>query len=116
MIGEQNRYFIIMRPTNAVDGANQPLPTAWERHKGKWARVRGETGMGTIRAASHANGVNTPLDRYSVRFNYDRSITDDMQLREATESGQRFAILAVRHDMAEREWTDVVVEVGGSNA
>lgn len=111
MIGEANRRVEFWKPTGEVDAANQPLPNAWELHKAKWAKARGDTGMASIRAAASNGGINTPLDRYSFRINYDRSITTDMQLR--TPEGDRMNIVAVRHDMAMREWTDVVAEFGG---
>lgn len=113
MIGEFNRRIEIWKPSGAVDAANQPLPTAWVLHKEKWARIKGETGMATIRAAASAGGINTPLDRYSYRINYDRSIGTDMQIRDR--DGDRLNIVSVRHDKANREWTDIVAEVGGSN-
>lgn len=113
MIGEKNRRIEFWKRTGATDSANQPMPTAWVLHKPKWARIRGETGMATIRAASSAGGVNTPLDRYSFRIGYDVSITVDMQIRE--HDGTRYNILAVRHDKATRDWTDVVAETGGAN-
>lgn len=113
MIGEYNRMIQVWKPSGVVDAANQPLPNAWVLHKEKWSRIRGETGMATIRAAAAAGGINTPLDRYSFRVNYDRSITVDMQIRDR--EGDRYNILAVRHDKAGREWTDIVAELGGSN-
>lgn len=113
MIGEYNRRIEIWKPTGAKNAANEPLPNAWELHKSKWSRVRGETGMATIRASAAAGGVNTPLDRYSFRVNYDPSITVSMQVRER--DGTRYNILSVRHDKANREWTDIVAETGGSN-
>lgn len=113
MIGEHNRRIEIWKPSGAKDAANEPLPNAWTLHKRKWARIRGETGMATIRAAATAGGVSTPLDRYSFRVNYDTSITIDMQVRER--DGTRYNVLSVRHDKADREWTDIVAETGGSD-
>lgn len=112
-IGKKNRRVAFYRPTGAVDSSNDPLPDAWVLHKERWAEIKGSTGMGTVRAAGAAGGINTPLDRYSFRINYDTSITVDMQLRER--DGTRHNILAVHHDKAGRNWTDVVVETGGSN-
>lgn len=113
MIGERNRRIEIWKPTGAVDAANQPLPDAWVLHKRKWVKVRGETGMGTIRAAASTGGINTPLNRYSFRGSYDRSITTDMQVRDP--EGYRYNILSVQHDIADRDWTDIVAELGGAN-
>jgi SPP1 family predicted phage head-tail adaptor len=113
MIGDRNRLVEFWKPSGAVNEANEPLPDAWVPYKSKWAHIKGETGMGTIRAAASAGGVNTPLDRYSFRVNYDTSITIDMQVRE--KDGTRYNILSVRHDKVDRNWTDVVAETGGSN-
>lgn len=110
---DRNRRIAIWRRTGAVNAANEPLPDAWEYFKDKWVKIKGETGMGAIRSAATAGGINTPLDHYSFRCNYDTSITTDMQIRER--DGSRLNIIAVRHDKAMRDWTDIVAEVGGSN-
>lgn len=112
-IGERNRRIEVWKPTGAVDAANQPLPNAWVLHKAKWAHVKGETGMAAIRSAAQSEGINTPLDRYSYRVAYDTSVTVDMQIRE--HDGSRLNIIGVRHDRANRDWTDIIAEVGGSN-
>jgi SPP1 family predicted phage head-tail adaptor len=109
-IGQKNRRVEIWQRTGAVDSANDPLLDAWALHKTKWAKIKGETGMGAIRGA---DGINTPLDRYSFEINYDTSITVGMQLRER--DGSRHNIIAVRHDKARRNWTHIVTEIGGSN-
>ena len=112
-IGKRNRQIEIWKPSGAVDGANQPLPDAWEPHARRWAHIKGETGMGAIRAAAQRDGVNTPLDRYSYRVAYSPSIDATMQLRER--DGTRAQIIIVRHDKENRAWTDIVVEIGGAN-
>lgn len=112
-IGAANRMIEIWALSGAVDAANEPLPDSWELVKEKWAAVRGETGMSSIRSAASADGVNTPLDRYSFRVNYDTSITVKMQIRER--DGTRLGIIAVRHDKADRNWTDIVAETGGAD-
>lgn len=65
-IGTKNRLIRIYRRTDAVNEANEPLPDAWELFKTKWADVRGETGLSTIRSSASAGGVNTPMNRYSM--------------------------------------------------
>lgn len=112
MIGNFNRKIEFWKPTGAVNEANEPLPDAYAFYKSRWAQIRGETGMGAIRSSAAA-GISAPLNRYSFRINYDTSITDDMQVRER--DGTRYNILSIRHDKADREWTDVVAETGGSN-
>lgn len=112
-IGDHNRRVAFWKLSGAEDGANEPVADPWVLHKEKWAAIKGETGMGSIRAAASAGGVNTALDRYSFRINYDTSITIGMQLRDR--QGGRFNVIAVRHDSQDRNWTDVVGEVGGAN-
>lgn len=112
-IGAKNRLVGFYRPSGETDAANEPVADPWELVKEKWAEIRGETGMGTVRAAAMSGGVNTPLDRYSFRVNYDTSLDITMQMRER--DGTRYNIVSVRHDKADREWTDVVGETGGAD-
>lgn len=108
MIGAHNRRIEIWKRVGAVDAANEPLPDAWALHRCKWAHVKGVTGMASIR-----DGVNSPLDRYSFRVNYDLTIEVTMRIRDT--QGMRYNIVGVRHDLAGRDWTDIVAEIGGSN-
>jgi head-tail adaptor len=94
-IGKRNRFIRIYKP----------LPTVNE--------VRGETGMGSIRAAAQAGGINTPLDNYSFRVNYDRAI--DVRMRLVDSEGDTYNIIGVRHDKARRAYTDIVAQLGGAN-
>lgn len=110
--GNKNRLVEFWKLSGVEDAANEPVADPWVFHKKKWADPKGETGMGTVRAAASAGGVNTPLNRYSFRINFDRSITVDMQLR--MRDGARFNILTVNHDLMGYEWTDVVAELGGA--
>lgn len=112
-IGEKNRRIAIWKHNGSLTPANQPTPNGWELFKEKWARIRGETGFATIRAAASAGGITTPLDRYSFRIGFDKSIDVTMQIRQR--DGSRLNIVAVRHDEAGREWTDIVGEIGGSD-
>lgn len=107
-IGARNRRVEVWRHDGARNAANMPLESGWRFFKYKHVRIKGETGMATIRAAS--NGVDVPMNRYSYRTNYDRSITTGMQIRFM---GARLDIIGVRHDDADRNWTDIIVEEGG---
>lgn len=111
-IGDRNRRIEIWQHDGSLDEANQPNPDGWVKVKERWANIKGESGLGSIRTAATA-GIHTPLDRYSFRVNFDPSITVEMQLRE--KDGTRYNIVAVRHDKANREWTDIVGETGGAN-
>lgn len=112
--GQKTREIDIYKPTIVLDGANEPDgDDPWTLFVTRWAEPKGETGMGTIRAAASAGGVNTPLNRYSFRINYDRSIDTTMQVR--TPEGDRMDIVSVLHDLARRTYTDIVCQFGGSN-
>lgn len=110
-IGKRNRLVKFYKPLAAVNSANESI--GWEPlpFKEKWAELRGETGMGSIRAAASAGGVNTPLDHYSFRVNYDRTL--DTTMRVVDSEGDAYEIITVRHDKARREYTDVVAEFSG---
>lgn len=115
MTGDRNRLISFWKPSGALDAANQPVKgdAAWVLHRAKWGNIKTDSGLGTVRAAATAGGVVTPLVRYSCRINYDRTITEDMQAR--TPEGDRFNIVQVKHDLADREYTDVIMELGGAN-
>ena len=108
-IGARNRLFRFYKRSEEVNAANEPV--GWVFHKQKWAEVKGESGMGSIRAAASAGGVVTPLDRYSLRVSYDLSIDSTMQARDS--EGWCYEVLAVRHDKARRNYSDIVVESSG---
>lgn len=112
-IGAKNRLIHIYVLGDEYDDANEPVDDPWVFQKQKWADVRGESGLASIRSAAAAGGVHTPLDRYSFRFNYDKSLNVTMQLRDP--EGTRYNVVAVRHDVADRNWTDVVGETGGAD-
>ena len=75
-------------------------------------RIERQVGRAAPKSAQR-DGVNTPLDRYSYRVAFSPSIDATMQLREA--DGTRAQIIIVRHDKENRQWTDIVVEIGGAN-
>lgn len=118
-IGEKNRFITINKPSPTLDAENRPV--GWVLHKTKWAEAMGQTGMGRIRAEASAGGINTDLQRYSFRVNYDLSIDSTMQVvmkvrnADNTFSFVELDIKSVNHDHAERDHSDLVCETGGSN-
>lgn len=106
--GDLTRKVLIEKPTDAVDAANQSLDL-WERHAEPWARPLGQTGMATIKGEQQ--GVDAAINRYSWRIRYNRTITTDMRL---VEDGLIHSIVAVKHDLDRRDWTDIVCEQGGN--
>jgi head-tail adaptor len=114
--GGHNRRIVIEARAPGTDAANRPNG-AWTEFKRKWTKIAGATGMGAIRQAD-TDGVTRAIDQYSFRIRFDRSITDAMRVRELIDGvaqSQAFDILQVRHDLARREWTDIVCEVGGND-
>lgn len=119
-IGEKTRLVTInKRSTVDADAANESF--TWVLHKTKWAEVLGQTGMGRIRSEASAGGINTDLQRYSLRVNYDLSIDNTMQavLKVRNDDGT-FSFIAldiqsVNHDHAGRDHSDLVCQTGGSN-
>lgn len=109
-IGDYNRRVEIWKPSGVVDAANEVPADGYVLHKPKWVKYSTETGMATIRAAAQAGGINTPANRASLRCYYDPSINETMHVR--FRDGSRATILAVRHDEANRDHTDIVIERG----
>jgi hypothetical protein len=112
-IGKRNRRVTFHRLLEGVDSANQSLGFNDTPAFTRWAEPKGETGLSTVRSAAQAGGINTQLNLYSFRINWTPTIDATMQMRDSL--GTRYNITAVRHDLAMRNWTDVIVEVGGSN-
>lgn len=110
MIGDKSRRIEIWKHDGTRNAANELAPDGWHLYLCRWASIRGDTGMATIRAS--ANGIAAPLNRYSFRVNWTPAITEAMQVRY---KDARYNILSVRHDQADRNWTDIVAELGGSN-
>jgi len=110
-IGEKNRKITINKPSTTLDVENRPV--GWVLHKTKWAQIMGQTGMGRIRSEASAGGVNTDLQRYSFRVNYDLSIDNTMQIVDP--NGIEYDIQSVNHDHATRSHSDLVCQTGGSN-
>ena len=103
--GDLNRQVVIRKRGVGVDALNRPN-AAFADFLTLWASPRGQTGMGTITVAE---GVSATLNRYSWRVRYRTDITVDMQL---VYEGQEFAIVDVKQDFAEKNWTDLVCVLG----
>lgn len=114
--GSLNRLIVIEQRAPGKDAANRPNG-AWTEFKRKWTDIKGATGMGAIRQPD-TDGVTRTINQYSFRIRFDRSVTNDMRVREVINDvvqDQAYDILQVRHDFAKREWSDIVCEVGGNN-
>ena len=118
-IGEKTRFITINKPSPVVDGGNESV--GWILHTTKWAEVKGQTGLGRIRAEASAGGINTDLQRYSFRVNYDLSLDNTMQIVQRVRQPDgsfvvvTYDIQSVSHDHATRENTYLICQEGGSN-
>lgn len=108
--GNLNRRITIQRRGPEQDEAGQPID-GWVEVAKPWAWIKGQTGMGVGRQMAGEGTVATSLNVYSFRIRYRPAITDAMRVLY---DGQAFDIKHVRHDLAGREWTDLVCELGGN--
>lgn len=111
--GEYNRLIAVEKRSGEVDGSGQLLDDWLPALPNKiWSKIRGETGMATIRRDAQQEGVMTTPVRVSFRIRYRTNIDEGMRV---VHRGVPFDILRVQHDEAGREWTDLICE-GGNNA
>lgn len=106
--GKLNRRITIQqRDDGLTDG--EPSQT-WSDVDAVWANIAGDTGLHTIRAAG-----DTPFStkRYSFRIRYREGLDESMRV---VYDGQHFAIRQVRMDFAGKQWTDLVCELGRTDA
>jgi SPP1 family predicted phage head-tail adaptor len=109
--GSLKRRVTIQSRTASVDAAGQPVLT-WADVVTVWGDIRGATGMGSIRQSEPRDGVAVEMNSYSIRIRYRTGLDAGMRV---TSGGEVFDVKQVRMDMAGREWTDLVVEVGGND-
>lgn len=106
--GERNRLITIEKKVPGKDAVNQPIDV-WTTHRKRWARPLGNTGMAAIRGAEQ--GVAVSPGKYSWRCNFHLDSTDAMRV---VYKGTIYDIKEIRHDLQNREWTDLVCETGAS--
>lgn len=109
--GRLNRRITIQRRGPEQDEAGQPID-GWVEVAKPWAWIKGQTGMGVGRQMAGEGTVATSLNVYSFRIRYRPAITDAMRVLY---DGRVYDIKHVRHDLAGREWTDLVCELGGND-
>ena len=109
--GNLNRRITIQSRGQTVDAAGQPTFT-WTDVVSVWADIRGATGMGSIRQSEPREGVAVELNAYSFRIRYRAGLNAGMRVMYG---GVPYDVRQVRMDLAGREWTDLVCEVGGND-
>ena len=102
--GDLNRQIIIRKRGAGVDALNRPNQ-AYVDFATVWASPRTQTGMGRI----VNEGVSATLDAYSWRIRYREDITLDMIV---VYGGKQFAIIDIKQDFANQDWTDLVCSLG----
>ena len=108
--GERNRLIHIEKRVAGKDAANQPID-AWQFVMRRWSKPLTATGMAAVRAAE--SGVPATPTRYSFRINY--TPTGINEGYRVNDHGVFYDIRDIRHDHANREYTDLVCEHGGNN-
>lgn len=108
--GELNRQIVIQSRDSGSDAAGQPVDT-WTTLATVWSKILGATGMGSIRQSANRDGVSVELNSYSFRIRYR---TDVDAAKRVVFDGNNYDVKQVRHDLAKREWTDLVCELGGN--
>jgi len=105
--GPLNRLITIQSRDSGTDDAGQPVQT-WTALATVWANVRGANGMATIKAG--LPGVEVNWYSFRIRYRTDVDAADRVVF-----GGQNYDVKQVRHDFANKEWTDLVCELGGND-
>lgn len=108
--GKLNCFIRIERRDGSKDELNQPFDT-WVLVKERWAQPKTSPGMAAVRAA--AEGVPVAPNRYSWRIRYcPEGLDTGMRVNY---HGTMFGIVDIKHDHAEKQWTDLICDTGGAN-
>lgn len=107
--GTLNRRITIQRQSTSTDEAGQPLDV-WTDVATVWANVKGQTGLGAIKDVQ--GNVSSSISRYSFRIRFRAGLDAGMRV---IYNAVPFDVTQVRMDFAEREWTDLVCELGGND-
>lgn len=109
--GDLNRRITLQSRDEGEDEAGGPLLT-WTTLATVWCSVRTPTGMGSIRNHANQDGIAVELNTYSFRIRYR---TDVDAANRIVFDGQNYDVKLIKHDHANKEWTDLVAEVGGND-
>lgn len=108
--GARNRLFTIRKKQTVKDTDGSFIDGYVVVAEKVWGRIRTSTGTATVKAASTlAGNLDVPV-RYTIRLAYRRGVERGMEA--VMQDGTVFQIRLVSHDLATREWTDLVCEQG----
>jgi len=106
--GDLNRRITIQQHVEGQHEDGQPFDD-WQDVATVWANVKGQSGLGAIKAAQD---VPLSVTRYSFRIRYRTGLDAGMRVLLGTDA---YDITLVQMDEAGREWTDLVCNRGGNN-
>lgn len=109
--GLRNRRITIRKRKDGKGSAGEPLP-GYDEVASLKGQFRTETGLSTIRASAQGSGNIDVPTRYSVRtaFCQSKGIVRGMEAVDGF--GNVYQVMNVRHDMAGRQWSDIILEEG----
>jgi len=110
-IGDLNQRIQIQTRDAGLDAAGQQAQT-WATTYTVWAWIKGASGMASARQYEPQDGVAVALNTYSFRIRHLSAVTAGMRI---VFNSVNYDIKQVRHDLAGKEWTDLVAEVGGND-
>ena len=105
--GKMNRRITIQKREDDYDSAGQQVDR-WEDLCLTWAWIRTASG---VAAMATKDGVGRDITRYSFRIRYNVHVKADMRILY---QGLIFEIREVLHDIAGKEYTDIVAYLGGA--
>lgn len=109
--GKLNRRILVEKRADGQDETGQVLD-CWERVGWFWAWVMTKSGISASRSlVGDDDGVSRSIVRYSFRIRFNKRIAPSMRV---VYQDVVFDIKQVRHDLAGKEWTDLVCEEGGN--
>lgn len=115
-IGDLDRRFVIRRRADGQLSDGQPVDD-WIDVASVWGNLKGQTGLGAI---ENVGSMPLAVTLYSLRIRYRTGLAAGMRVYEYGTDGQvnevaPFRVKGVLPDKARRTWTDLVLELGGSD-
>lgn len=110
--GQLNRKVAIEKRNPAKDALNIPLPGYVEVMK-VWGRFIVQSGYSVVKNAG-PDGLTKGVTAYILRIRY-RPTGIDEGMRVNYKNEKFFDIVSLRHDIAGKEWTDLILHEGAKD-